>query len=108
LKKPKEVIVHGIYLSKYDITNILSEIERIFNNFILEGKSSSEIVEELLVYYQNPKNRHYQKPKYITWFAEYLQENKQINEGSAQFRKSWTMLDKFHSRKVQKFAFLDV
>ncbi len=31
-----------------------------------------------------------------------------IAQGSAQFRKSWTMLDKFHSRKVQKFAFLDV
>ena len=66
---------------KNDIAEILSEIERIFNDLTLESKSESEVVEELLQYYQHPKNRHYLKPQYITWFVEYLLENKRNNEG---------------------------
>ena len=59
----------------------MSEIERIFNDVTLENKSESKVVEELLAYYLNPKNRHYLKPQYITWFAEYLLDNKRKNEG---------------------------
>ncbi len=81
LANSKEVILRGIYLNKNDINDMLTEIEIIFNDLTLDGKLESEVVEELLQYYQNPENRHYLKPQYITWFVEYLLENKRNNEG---------------------------
>lgn len=66
LANSKEVIFRGIYLNKNDINDILTEIEIVFNDFTLDGKLESEVVEELLQYYQNPENRHYLKPQYIT------------------------------------------
>ncbi|MFW9780360.1 MAG: amidohydrolase family protein [Candidatus Heimdallarchaeota archaeon] len=80
LKRDKDIVIRGIYISDSERKSILESIKGIYKLKPLLDTSTKELTEALLEYYLSPENRLYLKPPYIRLFAEYLNSNNMHKE----------------------------